>query len=319
MNLDISPQRDVIAVGMDHLCQLYRIDYNKEDGIEKVNLKALKSVPSVTEPENENDEDGEYQKCVRFSPDNKFIVTGGSNGFCRIFKYPSMEQRFDFKAHTSELDEVDIHPNSKLFVSVSKDPSASVWGLNDGKKQLELTFAVDKKDDDFYRFRNCRFSTNMDSKIVYLYTTHIPRKYTRTKVDSCLVRWNTGKWIPERTEFIKSHVPSSINVSKTGTYLGVGTAEGSILLYTSWNMRHLRTIEAIHDSFVTGLSFIPENRILCEEMGQDAGILTCSIDNNCTLSLFPSRSAISFHLFLFLFVCVMAVLFNIITYFDVEF
>ena len=39
MNLDLSPQRDVIAVGMDHFCQLYRIDYKKENDIEKVNLK----------------------------------------------------------------------------------------------------------------------------------------------------------------------------------------------------------------------------------------------------------------------------------------
>lgn len=47
---------------------------------------ALKNVSSVPEPKNENDEDGDYQKCVRFSPDNQFIVTGGSNGSCRIFK-----------------------------------------------------------------------------------------------------------------------------------------------------------------------------------------------------------------------------------------
>ena len=47
---------------------------------------ALKSVSSVPAPQNEEDEDGEYQKCVRFSPDNQFIVTGGSNGCCRVFK-----------------------------------------------------------------------------------------------------------------------------------------------------------------------------------------------------------------------------------------
>lgn len=47
MNLDISPQRDVIAVGMDHLCQLYRIDYNKEDGIEKVNLKGRNGMLAI--------------------------------------------------------------------------------------------------------------------------------------------------------------------------------------------------------------------------------------------------------------------------------
>ena len=39
MNIDISPERDVLAVRMDHLCQLYRIDYKNEDGVEKVDLK----------------------------------------------------------------------------------------------------------------------------------------------------------------------------------------------------------------------------------------------------------------------------------------
>jgi len=39
MNLDISPQRDVIAVGMDHLCQLFKIDYHNDKGVEKVDLK----------------------------------------------------------------------------------------------------------------------------------------------------------------------------------------------------------------------------------------------------------------------------------------
>lgn len=39
MNMDISPHKDVLAVGMDHLCQLYRIDYKNEDGVEKVDLK----------------------------------------------------------------------------------------------------------------------------------------------------------------------------------------------------------------------------------------------------------------------------------------
>ena len=41
MNMDISPERDVLAVGMDHLCQLYRIDYKNEDGVEKVDLKGI--------------------------------------------------------------------------------------------------------------------------------------------------------------------------------------------------------------------------------------------------------------------------------------
>lgn len=53
--------------------------------------------------------------------------------------------------------------------------------------------------------------------------------------------------------------------------------------------QHLRTVSGVHEIFVTGLSFIPENKVLCEDMRQDAAILSCSIDNNCQVTLIPSR------------------------------
>lgn len=42
-------------------------------------------VSTVPESTCEN-EDGEYQKCIRFTPDKRYIVTGGSDGSCKVFK-----------------------------------------------------------------------------------------------------------------------------------------------------------------------------------------------------------------------------------------
>ncbi|XP_057314490.1 prolactin regulatory element-binding protein-like [Hydractinia symbiolongicarpus] len=317
MNLHLSPSRTVLAIGMDHLCQFYNIKCIEADGKESLSLTATKSVDTV--PVARGDDDGEYQKCVKFTPDQKHVITAASDGSCKIFKYPSLEEKFHIKkAHSDEIDEIDVHPNSKLFVSVSKESSAGLWRISDGKKELELPFSLDKKDEDFYRFRNCRFVESKDSDRVYLFSTNIPRKYSKGNPVNCLVKWNTNKWIPEQTVFIK-HTLSALNASGNGRYVGVGTADGSVLIYISWNMRHLKTISGVHDIFVTGLSFIPENKELCESMKMDAGILSCSIDNKCQVTLVRSRMEFSFSVLFFFFVLVVMVIFNWITYFDVEF
>jgi len=316
MSLHLHPDRNQLAVGMDHLCQLYTMKLKKEKGFDKMIISASTSVNAV--PPSIDDE-GDYQKCVRFTLDKKFIITGGSDGNCKIFKLPSLEEHHQIKASTDEIDDLDVHPNSKYFVTTSKESSASLWRIKDGKKELELPYSIDGKDDDFYRFRNCRFSESKDTNKVYLYTTHTPKKYSKEKAANCLVRWDTHKWIPEHTVFIKKYTLSALAVSAIGRYLAVGTADGAIIVYTTWNMRHLKTVNNVHDIFVTGLSFVPENKLLCDVMKQDAAILSCSIDNKCQVTMIPSRSEFPMIVLLCLFGLVIVVLFNFITYFDFEF
>lgn len=320
MNMDVNPSRDVLAVGMDHFCQLYEIKYKKDRDKEEMVLKATESIPTVKAATSPDADDGEYQKCVKFSPDGNFLITGGSDGSCKIFKYPSLEIAFTIKkAHDEELDEISVHPNSKFFATVSRDSCAGIWRTSDGLKETELSFCVDKKDEDFYRFRNCLFSENMDNNTTYLYTTQIPRRYTKDKSMNCLVKWCTKSWVPEKTVFIKKNTLSSLSASDSGRYVAVGTAEGSILVYISWNMMPLHAVDGIHDVFVTGMSFIPENKRLCEDMGQDAAILSCSIDNKCQVTLIPSRRQYSLTVFLIIFFFVIVAVFNMITYLDLDF
>lgn len=319
MNIDVHPDGDILAAGMDHLCQLFEIKYKKEEDLEKVVLEELKSIATVCEAVDDND-DGEYQKCVKFSPDGKLIITGGSDGSCKIYKYPSLDLLFTIKkAHNEEVDEISVHPDSTFFTTVSKDSNAGVWRTNDGLKETELSFSLDKKDDDFFRFRNCKFSKNNDTNTTHLYTTHIPKKYSKIPISNCLVKWDISKWIPEKSVFIKRHTLSALSACGSGRYVSVGTADGSVMVYTSWNLTHVQTVGGIHDIFVTGLSFLPESKMLCEDMQQDAAILSCSIDNKCQLTLLPSRSEYSLVAFMIVFVVVIGIVFNMITYFDLEF
>lgn len=45
---------------------------------------ATKSVDTV--PAAMGGDDGEYQKCVKFTPDQKHVITAASDGSCKIFK-----------------------------------------------------------------------------------------------------------------------------------------------------------------------------------------------------------------------------------------
>uniref|UniRef100_T2M4K1 Prolactin regulatory element-binding protein n=1 Tax=Hydra vulgaris TaxID=6087 RepID=T2M4K1_HYDVU len=313
MNLCLNSNRNLLAVGMDHLCQIYSLKKDKE----KIFMKEKISVKTVEET---NGDDGDYQTSVSFTLDGKHMITGSSSGSCKVFECPSFQLKFNIKkAHLNEIDDLDVHPNSKYFVSVSKDHSANLWKLEDGKKELELPFSLAKKDEDFYRFRNCRFSENLDNKSVYLFTTHIPRKNSKLKSANCIVKWDTRKWVPEQVIQVKDHSLSALAVSSNGRYVAVGTADGSVLVYISWNMTHLKTILRVHDSFVTGLSFIADNKILCEDMKQDAALLSCSIDNKCQVSLIPKRTEFPIYIILVAMLLLLYATFNCIAYFDIEF
>ena len=57
-----------------------------------------------------------------------------------------------------------------------------------------------------------RFSESKDLERSFLYTTHIPRKSSKEKPVNCLVKWDTRKWIPEHTVYIKNHTLSALAV-----------------------------------------------------------------------------------------------------------
>lgn len=54
-----------------------------------------------------------YQKCCGISPDYKFLVTGGTDGYLRVWSLPDMKKEKQIKAHEKEVDVLDIKPDCK--------------------------------------------------------------------------------------------------------------------------------------------------------------------------------------------------------------
>ena len=109
MNLDIHPSEHIIAAGMDNVCRLYHkpniettSDKVDKDGNKNTsNNKKGKGKKKQNKTEKEEimpemavqqtaiggkGDDEEYQKCVKFSRDGKFVITGASDGHVKIMQ-----------------------------------------------------------------------------------------------------------------------------------------------------------------------------------------------------------------------------------------
>jgi prolactin regulatory element-binding protein len=49
---------------------------------------------------------------VRISLNGKIMATGGTDGFLRLWQFPSMKLLQEIKAHTKEVDDLDFSPDN---------------------------------------------------------------------------------------------------------------------------------------------------------------------------------------------------------------
>ncbi|CDQ83864.1 unnamed protein product [Oncorhynchus mykiss] len=114
------------------------------------------SVDTFGEVQSDLNPQDPLQKCVRFSPDLSLLLTGGTDGHIRVWEYPSLKEKLDFKAHEGEIEDLDISPNNKHLVTVGRDFACSIWSGN----QLAMSLCWHEKMPQIaaksYRYMACR-------------------------------------------------------------------------------------------------------------------------------------------------------------------
>ena len=94
MNMDANLMHKKFAAGMDNLCRLY--NYAIEDKTKKGEVETKVSVKEAgcqTTAVGGDDDDAEYQKCVKFSLDGNFIATASSEGQVKILRVSYSKQK----------------------------------------------------------------------------------------------------------------------------------------------------------------------------------------------------------------------------------
>ncbi|XP_032367329.1 guanine nucleotide-exchange factor SEC12 isoform X1 [Etheostoma spectabile] len=261
------------------------------------------SVTRLAEVQSDLNPKDPLQKVVRFSPDLSLLLTGGTDGHIRVWEFPSLKKKFDFKAHEVEIEDLDMSPGNKHLVTVGRDFSCSVWSgsqLAMGLKWLETMPQIAEK---IYRYMACRFGKVADQKgALRLYTVQIPHKRVRKPPPCYLTKWDGKSFLPMLTAPCGTEVISSLAVSDCGTFIGLGTVTGSVAIYIAFSLQKLYYVQESHGIVVTDLAFLPDSLKGKNIKGNnETAMLSVAVDSRCQVHAVPNRR--SFPIWLVLFFC----------------
>jgi len=298
---DKDDRSSMIAVGHDESCQVYQVRMvrkNKTKG--PADPGGNHSGPSplgfefspVTKTQTDYNIPEPYQKCVRLSPSsNKLLATGGDDGFLRLWTFPELTRTHEIEAHEKEIDDLDFSPDGARIVTISKDRRAFVWDVAKGRKHAEMGWNAPKGVK--YLFKRIRFAkVEGDIKRQKVFTISNP--IGASKPPAFLQRWNTKTFTLEQA-ITKEGSLSAIAVSDNGNFVAIGTMfDGTIEIYTAFNLQCLKRVEKSHATFITGLEFLPTSEEADVIRGySDASVVSISVDHQICVHHVPRLRQIS--------------------------
>ncbi|XP_042306282.1 prolactin regulatory element-binding protein [Sceloporus undulatus] len=258
----------------------------------EVEVETLHCVQTDTSPDT-------LQKAVCFSDDHTLLVTGGVDGFLRVWEFPSMKKTLEFQAHNGEIEDIALSPDNKV-VTVGRDFQCCVWQRDQMVTGLHWNENLPGIPDKAYRYQACRFGTVEDQdKALRLYTVQIPYKRERRPPPCYITKWDGHSFLPLLTRPCGNEVISCLSVSNTGTFLGLGTVTGSVAIFVAFSLQRLYYVEEAHGIVVTAVAFLPETPELLKD--NEAALLSVAVDSRCRLHRIPCRR--SFPIWLLLLLC----------------
>ncbi|XP_043551145.1 prolactin regulatory element-binding protein [Chiloscyllium plagiosum] len=251
------------------------------------------------------------QKAVRFNMNNSFLVTGGVDGFIRIWEFPNMKKRFDFRAHDGEVEDVDISPDNKI-VTVGRDFKCCVWKNDQLVTDLRWNENMPHISDKMYRYQACRFGKVEDDKDTFrLYTVQIPHKRERKPLLCYISKWDGKNFLPLLTSDCGNEVISAMSISDLGTFIGLGTVTGSVAIYIAFSLQQVYYVKETHGIVVTDLAFLPDVGPMKEVTRKnEAALLSVAVDSRCKVHLLPRRQM--FPIWVVLLLCGLIIVLTIV-------
>lgn len=221
--------------------------------------------------------DEPLQRIVKVNNDGNMMVTGGADGYIRLWNFPIVKSKESiplktYEGHTKEIDDIDISCDGKFIVSVAKDGKAYHWNTITDVRSTLIHPINDKQ-----IFKRCKFGKINNKPIYNIYTiANGPRQ------KSYLQRWSENNKILRELFF--SEPTSALAVSKDGLYIAVGTMySGSVSIHEGNSLKTIYNVKQAHAMFVTGLEFLNGN--MTPDM--KTAVLSISVDNRVCLHSVP--------------------------------
>ncbi|XP_074438430.1 guanine nucleotide-exchange factor SEC12 isoform X3 [Larus michahellis] len=171
----------------------------------EVTVESLHSVRTDFSPD-------ALQKAVRFNADCSLLVTGGADGFLRLWEFPSMKKTLEFKAHDGEIEDIALGPDNKV-VTAGRDFQCCVWQQDQLVTGLRWNENLPGIPDKAYRYQACRFGAVEDNAgALRLYTVQVPHKRERRPPPCYLTKWDGKSFLPLLTRPCGTEVVSCLSI-----------------------------------------------------------------------------------------------------------
>ena len=233
-----------------------------------------------------------YQKVVKISPNGKFAATGGEDGIIRIWTFPEFNRVHEIEnSHDKEIDDLDFSPDSTKVVSVSKDGTARVWDVAKGRRHAEMGW--DSPGKLKFMYKRVRYGRiEGDDRKYKAYTISNP--IGSRNPTAYLIRWNPKSYTLEQAAPFEG-VLSALAVSDNGNFVATGSmTDGIVNIYTAFNLQRLKRVVKAHDSFITGLQFLPCGPEADAIRGfSDCSVVSISVDNKVCIHHIPRMSKLN--------------------------
>lgn len=301
---DVSKQRTVIAVGHNEKTQLYTLELAQEclpkDKANKTNnnFDSTRLVFKVSPGKNVQTDFNipePYQKVVKISLDGKLMATGGDDGLLRIWTFPELSRVHEIDAHEKEIDDLEFSPDQTKLLSISKDSHAYVWDVKKGKKHAGLGWDPPSHNGNKvkYLFKRIRCArVEGDARKYKVFT--IVNPVAASKPPSYLQRWDPKTFAVQQMVSVDGSL-SALAVSDNGHFVATGSMfDGTVEIYTAFNLAKLKRVEKSHSTFITGLEFLPTSAETDSLRGySEASVVSISVDHQVCIHHIPRLHTVS--------------------------
>ncbi|EAL64376.1 WD-40 repeat-containing protein [Dictyostelium discoideum AX4] len=202
-------------------------------------------------------------KLIKFNKDGDRIIIVDDKNLIKVWSLPSLNFiKIISPQHSGEITDIDIHPASSHILTTSRDCSAKIINLLNGKIEFTLLHKQKPK----LVFRGCKFTSDG----LYCYTAQSIPKGKNSIGCTVLSKWNftTGK--EESFKEVDIYHNTCFALSSDNKTIVIVTADAKITAYNSETFKPLDKWEP-HDFVVTGACFSPDN----------STIFSSSADYNC--------------------------------------
>ncbi len=193
-------------------------------------------------------------RSVVFSPDGKYVLTGGADSTIKLWDATTGKLVHTFKGHMAEVSSIAFSPNGRYIASASADTTAKVWSVDTG----ETIYTLGSNDD---AVLNVAFSP--DGKYILTTTDH----------GGVAKLWDTATGHEVR-RFSRGALGNGAAFSPDGRYVmaNSNSDDYTVKIWETSTGREVRTLRG-HTNWVYSVAFSPDGKYA----------LTGSIDNTAIL------------------------------------